>query len=287
MEAIKNQTGNIIFAGMTYMAVTIYQSAELAEILIARLVNIGYEGFEEKEQELIAFIPFDNYSAQALEEILGEYGMAYQAEGMADTNWNAVWESNFQPVLVDDFCGIRAGFHPPFAPPPTHEIVITPKMSFGTGHHATTFSMIRLLKGLPLDGKRVFDFGTGTGILAILAEKLGASHIDAIDIDEWAVNNTRENIAANDCYHINIYQADTLDGINDTYEVLLANINRNILLGFMGAMRRLLQPGGTLLLSGILTSDIPVILASAAQHGFIQQQQVEKDNWVAMALVAA
>ncbi len=271
---------------MTYMAITISQSAELAEILIARLVDIGYEGFEEREQELVAFIPQADYDANALQEILQEYGLVYLAEGIADTNWNALWESNFQPVLVDDFCGIRAGFHPPFAPAPAHEIVITPKMSFGTGHHATTFSMIRLLRELPLEGRRVFDFGTGTGILAILAEKLGAAHIDAIDIDEWAVNNTRENIAANDCHRIKVWQADTLDDINDTYEVLLANINRNILLVFMGAMRRMLQPGGALLLSGILLSDIPVMVASAAEHGFKHRQQVEKDNWAALELIA-
>lgn len=275
-----------IFARMTYMAITISQSAELAEILIAKLVDIGYEGFEEKEQELVAFIPHVDYDANALQEVLQEYGLVYLAEGVADTNWNAVWESNFQPVQVDDFCGIRADFHPSFDPEPTFEIVITPKMSFGTGHHATTFSMIQLMKQLPLEGKRVFDFGTGTGILAILAEKLGAASVDAIDIDEWAVNNTRENLFANDVSRIKVWQSDTLEGINDTYDVLLANINRNILLGFMGAMRNMLQPGGALLLSGILTTDATVIIESAEMHGFKQQTQVEKDNWMAMEFQA-
>lgn len=284
MEAINNQNG--IFAGMTYMAITISQSAELAEILIARLVDIGYEGFEERDQELVAFIPHADYDANALQEVLQEYGLVYLAEGVADTNWNALWESNFQPVQVDDFCGIRADFHPSFSTMPRHEIVITPKMSFGTGHHATTFSMIRLMRDLPLENKQVFDFGTGTGILAILAEKLGAARVDAIDIDEWAVNNTRENIVANDCHRIKVWQSDSLDGINDTYEVLLANINRNILLAFMGAMRKMLQPGGALLLSGILTTDAPVILESATAHGFKQQKQVEKDNWLAIQLIA-
>jgi ribosomal protein L11 methyltransferase len=271
---------------MSHIAITIHCTTEQADVLIAQLSAAGYEGFEERTGQLIAYIPVADFDQSALEALLQPHGLEYNREEIQQENWNAVWESNFEPVLVGTFCGIRAGFHPPFEQHLQHEIIITPKMSFGTGHHATTFSMIRLMQQLNLSGKRVFDFGTGTGILAILAKKMGAGQTDAIDIDEWAVENSRENAAENQAADIRIWQADSLTNITGPYDIILANINRNILLQYMADMRRLLVPGGQLLLSGIMTQDEPAILESASLQGLVRSQQEEKDNWLAMRFIA-
>ncbi|WP_262888347.1 50S ribosomal protein L11 methyltransferase [Chitinophaga eiseniae] len=271
---------------MSYIAITMRTGAEQSDLLVAQLSLLGYEGFEEQTDALVAYIPEADFDEALLKETLAPHGVSYTKETILPENWNAVWESNFEPVQVDDFCGIRADFHRPFDPQPAYEIVITPKMSFGTGHHATTSSMIKLMESLVFSGKRVFDFGTGTGILAILAEMMGAAVVDAIDYDEWAVNNTIENIAANNMKKIKIWQADNLDAITEKYDILLANINCNILLQFMGDMRRLLQPGGILLLSGILPSDEAQITESAVSQGFVKEKKIEKNNWLAMQFMA-
>jgi ribosomal protein L11 methyltransferase len=267
---------------MSYIAITMRTGTEQSDLLVAQLSVLGYEGFEEQTDALIAYIPEIDFEETALQETLGAQGVTYTKETILPVNWNAVWESNFQPVQVDDFCGIRAAFHPPFEPSPAYEIVITPKMAFGTGHHATTSSMIKLMQDIDFTGKKVFDFGTGTGILAILAEMMGAATIDAIDYDEWAVNNTLENITANQMRKVKVWQADRLDAITEKYDILLANINCNILLQFMGDMHALIQPGGKLLLSGILPTDEEKIVPAAVSQGFVMERKIEKDNWLAL-----
>jgi len=159
-------------------------------------------------------------------------------------------------------------------------------MSFGTGHHATTYSVIKLMEGIDFVGKNVFDFGTGTGILAILAYKMGAAVIDAIDIDTWSVENTKENIINNNALPVKVWQADSLKGIRSSYNVVLANINRNILLEYMEDMRRILVRDGILLLSGILKEDETAILEAARRNALVLETQLEKDNWLAMKLLA-
>lgn len=268
----------------SHIAITIHCTTEQADVLVAQLSAAGYEGFEERTGQLIAYIPAADFDLPALQALLEQHGLQHTREEIQPVNWNAVWESNFEPVLIGTFCGIRAGFHPPFKQALQHEIVITPKMSFGTGHHATTFSVIQLMQQLNLSDKKVFDFGTGTGILAILAKKMGAGQTDAIDIDEWAVENSKENAAENQAADIRIWQADSLKDITGPYDIILANINRNILLQYMADMRRLLAPGGHLLLSGIMTQDEPAILESASLQGLVRRQQAEKDNWLAMEL---
>lgn len=267
---------------MSYIAITIRAAAAQTDLLIAQLSELKYEGFEEQTDALIAYIPAGDFEEAALQELLQAHGVTYTKETILPVNWNAVWESNFQPVQVDGFCGIRAEFHPPFDPQPVHEIIITPKMAFGTGHHATTASMIKLMEQLDFKGKRVFDFGTGTGILAILAEMMGATVIDAIDYDEWSVNNTLENMAANAMSRVKVWQADNLVAITGKYDILLANINYNILMKFMGDMYGLLVPGGKLLLSGILPTDEENITAEAVSKGFTRKGRIEKDNWLAL-----
>ena len=267
---------------MSHIAITMQAGAEQTDLLIAQLSAAGYEGFEEQPGILIAYISEPDFDEAVLRSVVQAHGVTYTRETILPVNWNALWESNFEPVQVDGFCGIRAAFHPPFDPQPVYEVVITPKMSFGTGHHATTFSMIRLMKGLDFGGKKVFDFGTGTGILAILAGMMGAAAVDAIDYDEWAVNNALENVEANHAGRVNVWQADSLHAITGKYDILLANINCNILLQFMGDMRSLLQPGGQLLLSGILPSDEERIMVAATLQGFMPAGKREKDNWLAL-----
>ena len=272
---------------MTHTAITLTCTNEMKDILIAELSEKGFDGFEEQSNNrLVAYIPEGNFNEEDVNVLTAEYGVTYTKETVEQENWNAVWESNFQPVLVGSFCGIRASFHAPFDPPPLHDIVITPKMSFGTGHHATTASMIKLMQGIEFRGKSVFDFGTGTGILAILAAKMGAAVIDAIDIDEWSVENTKENIANNNALPVKVWQSDTLKNIRNSYNIVLANINRNILLEFMSDMRRLLERDGILLLSGILKEDEPAILEAARKNGLVLETYIEKDNWLAMKLLA-
>lgn len=272
---------------MSHVAITISAPPEIKDILIAQLADAGYEGFEENGDQLIAYIPEEQFDENTVTGMLGSHGLDYTKETIAQANWNAVWESNFQPVLVDAFCGIRAGFHEPLAGQVEHEIVITPKMSFGTGHHATTYSMIKLMEGIDFQGKRVFDFGTGTGILAILAEKLGAAAVDAIDNDDWAVENALENAGTNSAGAVNIWREERLDGVEDgRYDIVLANINRNILLANMFHMKRILKKHGILILSGILQEDEPAIVKAAADNGLVPEKKAEREHWLAISLIA-
>lgn len=269
---------------MSHIAVTIAAPAEIKDILIAQLADVGYEGFEETADQLVAYIPETDFDENTLQGIAGSHGLDYTKEQIAQANWNAVWESNFQPVLVDAFCGIRAGFHAPLGNAVRHEIVITPKMSFGTGHHATTYSVIKLMEEIDFMGKRVFDFGTGTGILAILADKLGAAQTDGIDNDTWAVENAEENAAGNQARAVRIWQAERLDDVESTaYDVILANINRNVLLANMGHLKRMLKKHGFLILSGILQEDETAIVHAAAAEGLKQEQAAEREHWLAIS----
>jgi ribosomal protein L11 methyltransferase len=269
---------------MSHIAVTIPAPAELKDILIAQLAETGYEGFEETADTLVAYIPEAEFDENILQGLMGSHGLDYTKERIEQANWNAVWESSFQPVLVDRFCGIRAGFHAPLGSEVKHEIVITPKMSFGTGHHATTYSVIKLMEHIDFAGKKVFDFGTGTGILAILADKLGAAHTDAIDNDNWAVENAEENAAGNDVKAVHIWQADNLEAVAAaTYDVVLANINRNILLANMVHMKRILKNHGLLILSGILQEDESIIVQAATAAGLRPERKAEREHWLALS----
>jgi len=193
-----------------YIELTISAEDESTrELLIAQLSAIGYEGFEESDAGLKAYIPEANYSEIELDNLVNQYQFIYSKSIIKKQNWNEVWESNFEPVQVDDFVGVRAGFHPPFKNV-AHEIVITPKMSFGTGHHATTYSVMQMMRSLDCTGRSVLDFGTGTGILAILAEKLGATKILAVDNDDWCIKNASENTSINECQYIDIENVNKL-----------------------------------------------------------------------------
>ena len=255
-------------------------SSEQSDLLIAQLNEIGFDGFEEEESKLKAFIPINDFIEAAVKEIATSQNLSFTQTTIEETNWNDVWESNFQPVIVDDFVGIRADFHEPITEV-EHEIVITPKMSFGTGHHATTFMMIQQMKEIEFAGKSVFDFGTGTGILAVLAEKLGASKIFAVDYDEWSIENAAENLKRNNCSKFELKKADNAAG-DEQYDIILANINKNVILDNLSALVKQLAPTGILLLSGLLETDETGILTEAGKFPLLFKGKIAMNKWVAL-----
>lgn len=256
-------------------------TAETSEILVAMLADLDYTGFEEGEGTLAAYITEDIFEPAALAAIAGSMDAAYHVEDIAPQNWNALWESNFQPVVIEGICTIRADFHDIAVTTP-YTINITPKMSFGTGHHATTRLMMQLINGNNMAGKRVLDFGTGTGVLAIFAAYRGAQHVLAIDNDEWSVENAAENVARNNCSDIEV-KSGSLEAVNTGgWQVILANINRHILLQYMAAMYSLMDKDALLLLSGLLVDDEGVIKDAAQQAGFTHSKTITENGWIAM-----
>lgn len=256
-------------------------SPEQSELLIAQLNEIGFDGFEEEENVLKAFIPENDFIAASLKEIAASQHLSFTQTTIDETNWNAVWESSFQPVIVDDFVGIRADFHKPITGV-GHEIVITPKMSFGTGHHATTYMMIEQMREIDFTGKTVFDFGTGTGILAVLAEKLGASKVFAVDYDEWSIENASENLIRNNCSKFELKKADNAQG-ESRYDIILANINKNVILDNFASLTSQLAPDGILLLSGLLADDKTDILTEADRFSLRNRKITAKNNWISLS----
>ena len=249
------------------------------ELLIALLSNEGYLGFEECDSnEMRAYIDSKDFDENILREISSKVYFKWTKSILPKTNWNKDWESNFQPVVIDDYCGIRAVFHEPIKQV-KHEIIITPKMSFGTGHHATTYMMIKSLQDVNVKNKKVFDFGTGTGVLAILAEKEGASEILAIDNDEWSVLNASENIIRNNADRIKILQSENPD-CNQNFDIILANINKHIIIESLPALVKQLNPSGLIICSGFMQQDIDDIISMAAKCNLIFEQKKERENWV-------
>lgn len=248
------------------------------EILIALLADIGFTGFEEDDEGLKAFIAEDEFDKVQFESTLEQAAAEYVQTSIAPQNWNAQWESGYEPVMVDDFAAVRASFHTPITTV-KHEIVITPKMSFGTGHHATTFLMMQQMASVNFQNKAVLDFGTGTGVLAILAEKLGAATVTAIDNDEWSIENAAENIAGNGCKSISLAKADIIpDG--KLYDIILANINLNVITSAIIDIKNAAGPGAVVLLSGFLNTDEAVISATLTSNGFAIETISEKKNWL-------
>ena len=253
---------------------------EQKEILIAQLADAGYIGFEETDTTLDAFIFKKDFDTSVLIEIAFKYQLNYQSEMIAETNWNQIWESNFQPVIVDDYVAIRAGFHSPITNV-KYEIVITPKMSFGTGHHATTYMMIQLMKEIDFTDKSVLDFGTGTGILAILAEKSGAASITAIDNDDWSIENAAENFKSNSCDKIILEKASAAPS-NKKFDIILANINKSVIIDNVEILAELLKPGAAIMFSGLLQNDKQDLLEAVRNLNLKPGKNLIRDNWIAL-----
>lgn len=267
-----------------YVEVTIRcQSAAQHDVLIAKLTGIGFEGYEEAEKILKAYIPQEGFDEALLEITTRPYNLPYSIAVIKQENWNQVWEAGFEPVIIDDFCAIRAEFHAAVQDV-RHEIIITPKMSFGTGHHATTHMMIASMRKIEWKEKTVFDFGTGTGVLAILAEKLGTARITAIDNDHWSVENAHENLLVNHCVKIELYLADSLPS-GQQYDVILANITKHVILTHLPSFAKHLLPDGIIIISGLLVEDEEETL-KAAGHSNLKQAGLQKQkNWICMQLV--
>lgn len=263
---------------------------DIADAIIAKLGDLGYDSFSYTHDGFKAYIPSKNFNEEHIEkmEILSffqsMYTITWEKAEIENQDWNKIWEENFTPILVRDCILVRAGFHPTIENI-EHEIIIDPKMSFGTGHHATTALMLETILDMKpeFSGKQILDMGCGTGILSIMAAQAGAKEITGIDIDEWAYNNAMENIATNhiDNIRILIGDASLLNG-QDHYDIILANINRNILLNDMHSYVNVLNTNGYLIMSGFYTEDIPIIREKAEQLGLTYQSNKVKDNWTAV-----
>lgn len=253
-----------------------------AEILMAELAEVGFDSFEDTPTGIKAYIPKDSWNEQILQDIYllsnPEFTISYQITEIEQVNWNEEWEKNFSPIVVEDLCTVRANFHP--VPNTRYDIVITPKMSFGTGHHETTYMMLQQLLPLSLEDTKVLDMGCGTGILAIMAALRGARDITAIDIDPWCVENATENVQQNNCSFITIKEGDVSLIAGEQYKLILANINRNILLSDIPAYTQALLPQGLLLVSGFYEEDLPAIKEKCQEVGLTYLSHIERNRWV-------
>jgi ribosomal protein L11 methyltransferase len=254
------------------------------EILIAELGYMGFESFVENDTGVTAYIQKHEWNSNILDDlyILGsaEFKIKFSYHEVFQTNWNKEWEKNFNPIQVDGLVSVRAPFHE--NPSLKFDIVIEPKMSFGTGHHETTHMMIQHLLALDLENKKVLDMGCGTGILAIFAEMKGAQPTDAIDIDSWCYQNSIENVQRNGCKHITVLEGDSSLLKGKKYDVIIANINRNILLSDMKIYTDCLHQEGILLLSGFYKDDIAIIESEVVKHGLVFDKMIQRNSWVAL-----
>jgi ribosomal protein L11 methyltransferase len=254
------------------------------EILVAELGEKPFESFVETDSGVTAYVQKSLWTADILEDIYildsPEFTISYTVEEIEQVNWNEEWEKNFEPIDVDGKCHVRAPFHP--KTDAEFDIIIEPKMSFGTGHHETTHMMIQHLLEMEVKGLKTLDMGCGTAILAILAEMKGAQPTDAIDIDNWCYLNSMENAERNHCKHITVYEGDAALLSGKHYDLIIANINRNILLNDMQAYVDCLNKGGQLLLSGFYEEDIPAIDACCTAKGLTYIKKFQRNNWVSL-----
>jgi len=258
-----------------------------SDILIAELGEAGFESFVENDEGILAYIQKDDWRDDILETIQilqsSQFDIAYTFKEIAQENWNETWEHNFNPIQIDGRCAVRAPFHKKFDV--DYDIVIEPKMSFGTGHHETTHMMLQFILDHDFKGKSVLDMGSGTGVLAILTAMKGAVHVDAIDIDNWCYLNAKENVSRNDCAHINVYEGDSGLLGDRKYDIILANINRNILVDDIPIYTQNLNEKGTLFVSGFYAEDIPIISKKCSETGLKFEKNLEKNHWVAAKYV--
>ncbi len=258
-----------------------------SDILIAELSEVGFDSFNEEDTVLFAYIKEMDFNEGEIHQVLNKYpnlkDLFWSVTRMPEENWNAIWESSYEPVLVAGRCYIRAPFHPASGirhPASIIDIVIEPKMSFGTAHHETTSLMIESLLDEVVIGKTVLDMGCGTGVLAILASKMGAGRVVAIDYDKWAVENALENVIKNNTSTIDVIRGDASDIPLEQFDVILANINRNTLIEQIPSYATALKKGGGLFLSGFYTEDLPTVEAYAGKHGLRISGTRVKNNWM-------
>ena len=266
--------------------ISLSEKSPFADIITAKLNEIEFESYQETEYGLQAYIQQKLFNEDLLNNafsiLKNKVDFSFKITEIKQQNWNLKWESSFQPVIINEKCIVRAAFHQPIDI--EFEIIITPKMSFGTGYHATTFLMMNSMFNLDLINKTILDIGSGTGVLSILSEKLGARNILGIDIDNWAFENAKENKKLNNCNRISFEISDVSNIVNKRFDVILANINRNIILKEIDTYSALLNYGGHMLLSGFYTDDESLILSKIEKLNLNFQMKKQKDNWLLLHL---
>jgi len=271
---------NIIYIGYDFKISPLQPGTE---ILIAELGYAGFESFVETEEGVTAYIQKDEWNDNILEDIQildsNEFEITYEFNEIEQTNWNEEWEKNFNPIVVEDLVSVRAPFHE--KPNTKYDLIIEPKMSFGTGHHETTHMMIQHILKNDFEGKSVLDMGCGTGVLAILAEQKGAKPIDAVDYDNWCYLNSIENVERNHCKYITVIEGDA-SVLKNKYDIIIANINRNILLNDIESYTSCLNNNGMLFLSGFYNDDISIIKSECEKYMLKFEEKIERNNWVSL-----
>jgi len=257
-----------------------------SEILIAELGYAGFESFIETNEGVSAYLKKEEWNKDILNDIQilssDEFKITFEFNEIEQTNWNEAWEKNFNPIVVDDVATVRAPFHE--KPTTKYDLIIEPKMSFGTGHHETTHMMIQQILKNDFKGKSVLDMGCGTGVLAILAEKVGATQLDAIDIDNWCYLNTLENVERNKCKNISVFEGD-VSLLQNKYDVIIANINKNILLRDIPIYTKYLNKDGQLFLSGFYSDDLETVTLKCKENNLEFSAKLEKNAWVAAKFI--
>lgn len=275
---------------MYYSRLKVICDPDFSEILMAEIGEAGFDSFLETENGFEAYVELENFDKDQLQVVKDKYTqqtpVVFYQDRIEKQNWNEEWEKSYHPIIVDDRCLIRADFHKidkkyPF------ELIITPKMSFGTGHHQTTYLMVKNQMDIDHQNKRVMDAGCGTAILSVMAAKLGAAEIEAFDIDEWSVSNGKENIEVNQCNNIHHQQGKLSDlTFKGKFDIILANINKNVLLDEIKLYQDYLADKGLLLLSGFYVEDIPDLIEEAANYNLKEVRSDSRDNWAALLLAS-
>jgi ribosomal protein L11 methyltransferase len=275
---------------MFYTKLQVQCEPDFIEILIAELADAGFETFQENETGFEAYVEDDRYDTEILQSVKEKYSamtsLDFSFDKIEKKNWNEEWEKSYEPIIVDDKCLIRADFHRIEKKYP-YEIIITPKMSFGTGHHQTTYLMVKAQMQFDHKNKRVMDAGCGTAILSVMASKLGAREVEAFDIDEWSVTNGNENIGINGFDNINLQQGKITEvALKGKFDIILANINKNVLLDEIRIYSTYLSPSGLLLLSGFYTHDIADLLNEGEKYNLKEVKRDERERWASLLLTA-
>ena len=269
---------------MDFITILVSCKEELNDLLIAELFELGFDSFQELEDGFEGSCPQNEFSEDQLKEVFSNYPFAsFKIKEQEKINWNKEWEKNYDPIIVDEKCIVRATFHTS-RPEFQHEIIVTPKMSFGTGHHATTYQILAYQMELDHLDKKVLDVGSGTGILAIMASQKGATSLTATDIDDWCIENSAENFSLNNVEGVTLIKGQ-IEEVKDTnFDIVIANINKNVLLDQMEAYGMRLKPEGHLIISGFYTNDVSDLMAEAEKWNLIKVKETNKDNWAMMAL---